>query len=219
MLIREQGVMEKEEAFLRQFYNILTRRLRRVRHTTLVSHFRKSDPWGQDGSSIGSDSKGNDYFEYHRVEKQPLHHSNTEVNISLSDPASAEFSCDTFVVNIKRSNTIPVSRGACQRHHGSQLTRKMDELRRQSWRGDLHILREEEETEEDKLVEVPRSDDNEDNFQVPCPTKPPCDLEKEHFSPLEMYFLNLWLSIMSSVIFTTKILYVSIEEDCCWHQN
>ena len=127
-------------------------------------------------------------IQYHRVEKQPLDHSKTETNNSLSDPASAEVSCDTFVVNIKRRNTIPVSRGACQRHHGSQLTRQMDELRRQSWRGDLHILREEEEKEEDK---VPSSDDNEDNFQVPDSTKPPCDLEREHFSPLEMYFLNL----------------------------
>ena len=129
--------------------------------------------------------------QYLRVEKQPLHHSKTETNNSLSDPAPTEFSCDTFVVNIKRRNTIPVSRGACQRHHGSQLTRQMDALRRQSWRGDLHILREEEETEEDKLVEVPHSDDNEENFQVPGSTKPQCDLEKEHFSPLEMYFLNL----------------------------
>ena len=130
-------------------------------------------------------------IQYHRVEKQPLDHSKTETNNSLSDPASAEVSCDTFVVNIKRRNTIPVSRGACQRHHGSQLTRQMDELRRQSWRGDLHILREEEETEQDKSVIVPSSDDNEDSFQVPGPIKPPCDLEREHFSPLEMYFLNL----------------------------
>ena len=130
-------------------------------------------------------------IQYHCLEKQLLHHSKTETNNSLSDPAPTEFSCDTFVVNIKRSNTIPVSRGACQRPHGSQLTRQMDELRRQSWRGDLHILREEEETEQDKSVAVPRSDDNEDSFQVPGPTKPPCDLEKENFSPLEMYFLNL----------------------------
>ena len=132
-------------------------------------------------------------IQYHRVEKQPHNTSKTETNNSLSDPASAKFSCDTFVVNIKRSNTIPVSRRACRRHHGSQLTRQMDALRRQSWRGDLHILREEEETEQDKLVEVPSSDDNEENFQVPGPTKPPCSIEKEqeHFSPLEMYFLNL----------------------------
>ena len=130
-------------------------------------------------------------IQYHRVEKQSIHHSKTETNNILSDPAPTEFSCDTFVVNIKRRNTIPVSRGACQRHHGSQLTRQMDALRRQSWRGDLHILREEEETEEDKLAEVPRSVDNEENFQVPGSTKPQCDLEKEHFSPLEMYFLNL----------------------------
>ena len=130
-------------------------------------------------------------IQYHRVEKQPLHHSKTETNSSLSDPALTLVSCETFMVNIKRRNTIPVSRGACQRHHGSQLTRQMDELRRQSWRGDLHILREEEETEQDKSVIVPSSDDNEDNFQVPDSTKPPCDLEREHLSPLEMYFLNL----------------------------
>ena len=130
-------------------------------------------------------------IQYHCLEKQSIHHSKTETNNILSDPAPTEFSCDTFVVNIKRRNTIPVSRGACQRHHGSQLTRQMDELRRQSWRGDLHILREEEEAEQDKLVEVPRSVDNEENFQVPGSTKPQCDLEKEHFSPLEMYFLNL----------------------------